>query len=420
MSAYRWASRAAYLPAAPLLRARAGRTPRGFLAGRLGLEAGEPLRPDLWIHAVSVGEVAVAEAVVAALDRRGGGLDIVVSCGTPAGWDRARDRLGGRCRVVGYPLDFPQVVARALRRLRPRVYAAVEAELWPNLLLSVRRSGARTVLLNGRISARSYPAYRRIRSLTRPLLQGFDRVCAISGRHAERLQALGAPPDRVVVTGNAKFEGLLDRPDPGAAAAVRSRLGVEGAVPVWVAGSLRKGEEGPALDAFCRLRGRWPGLVLCLVPRHLERVGRCHRAARRRGLEAVDWSRLPGKTAPVVVVDEIGPLFDLYGTARVAFVGGSLAPKGGQNLMEPAAWGCPVVYGPHTENFEDARAALDAAGGGMEVRDAGTLAAAVDRLLADPGRRDEMGRRARAALEGLAAGAAERQADVLLRALGPA
>ncbi|MEA1990883.1 MAG: glycosyltransferase N-terminal domain-containing protein [Thermodesulfobacteriota bacterium] len=395
----------------------------GMWSGRLGhlpnyIAATGP--QDLWLHAVSVGEVAVAEALVQAIDRRAPGIKILVSVTTPAGFARAMSSLGARCSVIPYPLDFPQIVRRMASEVRPRVYACLETELWPNLVGAVRQFGGKTVLLNGRISARSFPRYLRLLSITRPLLADFSKICAISDIHANRLAALGAPMDRIQVTGNAKFEGLLSRPDPDRVMGLRNRLKIEDSIKVLVAGSLRGGEEKEVVSAYYLLQSRWSDMIFFLVPRHLKKVSSIVSVLNKKNIPYQLWSEMEvnqRRTAKVVVVDVIGPLFDLYGLATAAFVGGSLVPKGGQNLLEPAAWGCPVIYGPHTDNFEEARITLESHGGGQEVNNGKDLAEAVNLLFEQPLKREERGRRGRSALEALAKGVATKQTDILLQVL---
>ncbi|HDH97786.1 MAG TPA: hypothetical protein ENF70_01445 [Deltaproteobacteria bacterium] len=395
----------------------------GMWSGRLGhlpdyVAATGP--QDLWLHAVSVGEVAVAESLVQAIDRRAPGLKILISATTPAGFARAMSSLGTRCSVIPYPLDFPQIVYRMATEVRPRVYACLETELWPNLISAVRQFGGKTVLLNGRISARSFPRYLRLLSITRPLLAGFSKICAISDIHANRLAALGAPMDRIQVTGNAKFEGLLSRPDPDRVIGLRNRLGIEDSIKVLVAGSLRGGEEKEVISAYDLLQPCWSDMIFFLVPRHLKKVSSIVGILNKKSIPYQLWSELEVKqrrTAKVVVVDVIGPLFDLYGLATAAFVGGSLVPKGGQNFLEPAAWGCPVIYGPHTDNFEEARITLESHGGGQEVNNWKDLAEAVNLLFKEPLKREKRGRKGRRALEDLAKGVATKQTDILLQVL---
>ncbi len=398
----------------------------GMWHGRLGhtAEGFASAGPhDLWIQAVSVGEVAVAEAIIAAIEKKAPALKVLVSSSTPAGYARALSSIGRRCPVIPYPLDFPQVVRRITAAVRPSVYACLEAELWPNLIRSVRRMGARTVLMNARISARSFPRYRMFRPVFRPVIAGFSRICAISEVHAARLAELGADRERIVVTGNAKYEGLLSRPSEARREALRKRLGIGEETPVLVAGSLRKGEERYLVQVSVHLKDRHPDLVIFLVPRHPKRVPSFVKALDSAGLGYQNWSSIEMegvRKSDLVLVDVIGPLFDLYGLATAAFVGGSLVPKGGQNLMEPAAWGCPVISGPHTENFEEARRSLEGSGGGIFVEDIEEMESSLDGILRSRERRESMGQAARLALEGLSQGSATRQAEILLHVLGEA
>jgi len=223
-----------------------------------------------------------------------------------------------------------------------------------------------------------------------------------------------------LVTGNAKFEGLLSRPDPDRKIGLRNRLSIEDSIKVLVAGSLRGGEEKEVIDAYDSLQSRWSDMIFFLVPRHLKRISSIVSMLNRKSIPYQLWSDLEvnqRRTAKVIVVDAIGPLFDLYGLATVAFVGGSLVPKGGQNLLEPAAWSCPVIYGPHTDNFEEARITLESHGGGQEVNNGKDLADAVNLLFEEPLKREEQGRKGRNALEDLAKGVATKQTDILLQVL---
>ncbi len=425
LKAYEKLSGAVYVLARPFLEAWSRWEGEGMWAGRLGHVPPElvALGPqDIWLQAVSVGEVSVAEAMVRALDclLPGRHLRILLSSTTPAGFARAMSSLGERCSVIPYPLDFPQVVQHLVQQLKPRVYASLETELWPNLLQAMRLSGSKTVLLNGRISVKSFPRYMRLKSMVAPLLSGFSRICAISEVHAERLKALGAPEERISVTGNAKFEGLLTRPNSSRVDALRERLNIPVSSKVFVAGSLRSGEESQVIRVYLDLQKQWPKMVFFAVPRHPGLVPELEKRLRSEKISYVLWSKLDlGETrsADVVVVDVIGPLFDLYGLATAAFVGGSLVPRGGQNIMEPAAWGCPVFFGPHMDNFEEAKAFMERYEGGITVNDGADLSRHVRDIFQDETMRGKMGRAALRALKELSRGAATRQAQALLEVL---
>jgi 3-deoxy-D-manno-octulosonic-acid transferase len=391
---------------------------------RLGLYRDlAPARPGprVWLQAVSVGEVQVAWAVARALWRRLPQVQLTVSASTDTGLARARELFGPRAAVAPFPLEAPWAVAAAWRKIRPQVYASVETELWPNLLAFLQARGVELLLLNGRISPRSFPRYRRLGGLAARMLRRFSRLSMITAADAGRAVALGADPARVGVDGNAKYAGLAERARPGEARALAGRLALAGA-PLLVAGSVRSGEEAPVLEAFARLGRRRPEAVLAVAPRHVERAGRWLEACRARGLEARLWSSLDDARfrrpeTKVVVVDAMGVLMPLYGLAAGALVGASLAPLGGQNPLEPAAWGLAVAHGPDMADFADAAEALEAAGGGARVAGPEELAAFWDRAL--EGGLEEAGRAARATalrFSGAAEAAAGHLAEALERA----
>ena len=376
------------------LRERWGHLPAGVDSGG---------RPSIWIHAVSVGEVQAARTLIAGLRDRYPGHRLWLSTTTRTG----RAVAAGIEAVDGlfyFPLDLPPAVDRVLDRVRPVLFIAVDTELWPNLLRRCARRGVRTVLVNGRISDRSYPRYRLVRRWFRRVLADMDRCCAQSDESARRLVDLGAPAERVVVTGNLKFDALpapRPGPAPGDGDLLRA-LGVAADRPVLVAASTHPGEERPVLDAFRRLRVRAPGLVLVLAPRHPERGAEAAALAAKRGLAAVRRSRPPDDGAggaDVVVLDTVGELPALFRVATVVFVGGSLVPAGGHNVIEPASWGRPVVFGPHMENFAEIAELFLANRAARRVASVGELAPVLAGLLADPRRRAELGTAARSLVE---------------------
>jgi 3-deoxy-D-manno-octulosonic-acid transferase len=360
--------------------------------------------PRLWIHAVSVGEVGVAGALVTALDRVWPDIDIVLSTMTPQGQELARGRFATRAHPIYFPLDFLGPVRRALRHLRPDVVVCLETELWPNFLGEAQRLGIPTVLLNGRISARSFPRYRKLRWLLAPLLRGFAGLAMISAADAERIIAMGAPAERVAVTGNMKGAGLLERAQLNRAEALRRRLHIASDQPVLVAGSIRDRELTWLPEVFLELAKGRPELVGIFAPRHLNRLARLEDWFRRHSLPFQRYSCLADgrevRGAPVILVDGVGDLFDLYGAGDLTFCGGSLVPLGGQNILEPAAWGKAVFYGPHMENFVEERRLLEEGGCGISVRSRDELLERMAHHLAHLGELRVTGGKARAALEG--------------------
>lgn len=382
------------------IRGRFGRLPDGLPAGR-----------PLWIHAVSVGEVKAARPLVERLRAEHPDVPLVLSTGTLTGQDTAR-RAFPELYVFPLPLDLPWVVARVLRRIDPRLIVLLELEVWPGWMRLADAAGVPQVIVNGRVSASSFRSYRRLRWW----LPEFDRIALAAAQdetYAERIRELGVPADRVVVTGNLKHD-LARGVDDAAAAELAAELGLRGGRPVFVAGSTHDGEDGPCVEAWLQLGG---GELahLVLVPRHLDRLKDIQKLLKRLG---VAWT-LRSECGPqrpadhVLLVDTMGELETFFALADVVFLGGSLVPVGGHNVLEPAAAGRPVLVGPWTETCEREAGILAAAGGLQAVDDAAGLAEALGPLLRDPALAAERGARAREAVEGLAGAAA---ADVALLA----
>ncbi|MDG4552305.1 MAG: lipid IV(A) 3-deoxy-D-manno-octulosonic acid transferase [Candidatus Contendobacter sp.] len=367
-------------------------------AERFGFVPAAPSTGCLWLHAVSVGETRAALPLIRALLERYPGLPLLVTTTTLTGSRQVRAALGERVGHVYAPYDLPGAVTRFLRRTRPRLAVIMETELWPNLLRQCAVAGVPVLIANARLSERSARGYGWVGWLTAVMLRDITLVAAQAEADAERFRALGAP--RVRVTGNLKYDLTLpdDLPERGWRLR-REWLGESR--PVWIAASTHAGEDEHVLEAFARLRARWPELLLFLVPRHPERFDAVAALCRQRGFDVVrrseQRSRAPDTT--VFLGDSMGELLLFYAAADLAFVGGSLVPTGGHNVLEPALLGLPVLFGPQMFNFTEASERLLAAKAAWRVADAVELAAAVDRLLADPELRQGAGQRGRAVVE---------------------
>jgi len=389
-----------YLPVLAFKRLR----PDGYarsLGQRLGrLGEGLPREPRCWIHAVSVGEAATAVPLVEAITRRWPQLGIVMTTVTPTGARIVADRLAGRAVHRYFPIDLPGPVRRALDAVNPRFFLCMETELWPNLLRALAARGVPSMIANGRISDRSFRRYRLVRFFTARMLTHVRVLAMQSEEDARRIIALGARPERVVVTGNIKSD--LIPPEGGGDALWQRLLGLDDGEPVWVAGSTHRGEEAIVLDVYLRLRARVPTLTLVLAPRHPERVAEVERLVRERRLQPVRRSGLPKSQArgAVIIVDTVGELAQIYRVASIVFVGGSLAPTGGHNMLEPALLRKPVLFGPHTTNFRESAELLLEAGGALVVRDGAELEAHMATLLVDAERCRLMGEAAFKAVAG--------------------
>jgi 3-deoxy-D-manno-octulosonic-acid transferase len=379
---------------------RTGRYRRGLGAKLFGLShrlssSGRPV----WFHGVSVGEIHLLREVIATFRRLHPDQPCVVSTTTDAGHDEAR-RCFPDLAVFPYPLDFSWAVDRTLRQVDPALIVLAEGELWPNFLLAARRRGVPVAVINGRMSPRSGARYRRLRWLTGPLFDCISLYAAQTQEYAGAVRSLGAAADRVHVTGSVKYDGCTsDRRNPRTEE-LRQLLDVKADDLVWVAGSTMAPEEEIVIGVYQRAREAHPNLRLFLAPRQRDRFNEAAEVLRRAG---VPFVRRTGLTAPiadrimVVLVDTIGELGALWGLADVAFVGGSLdGRRGGQNMIEPAAYGAAVVFGPHVWNFKEPAARLIEHGAARQVKDAGEFELAVHRLLADAKERARMGAAARA------------------------
>lgn len=386
------------LPALAWLMVRALRqTGRPDLsAARLGFVPRRDDRP-LWFHAASVGEVQALLPLVKALAQAEPELPLQFTTFTAAGGQRLRAALGGDAAISVVPLDLPPCARAFVARLRPRALVVIETELWPNLLLECTAAGVPFAFVSARLSERSAERLDFFQPFLAWALGPARAVLTQSGADALRLRALGAPGARTRIVGNVKWDLALEPAIADAGLAFKRE--VLGGRPALVAGSTRDGEEPLVLEAFAKLRAADPQLALVLAPRHPERADAVAAACGAARLECVRRSsgtRLGD--APVLILDTLGELGRWYAAGEVAFVGGSLLPYGGHNLLEPAALGLPVLAGPHQENAPEVAARLAEAGGLKVVKDPTELAAAAGALLADPGESAAMGGRARSAV----------------------
>lgn len=422
-AAYAGLSAGAFLSIYPLywLKTRGSEEARIVFSQRMGCYseaqvAGISGFPRIWLHAVSVGEVRAAQAVITALTRRLPDAAIVLSTATQHGQRAAREMTGSRATCLFAPLDFSISVRRALKTLQPQVLVCLETEIWPNWLMTAHRLDIPTAIVNGRISARSIRSYRRVRPLMRCVLERVSAFSMIHEADAGRLMELGAPPDKISVNGNAKFDLLLEKMEHVDLEDLKHRYGVAEGRIVFVAGSTRGEEPRIVLNSYQQVRARFPGALLILVPRHVEKASKIKDYVISKGVTCQLRSELehPGetRTASVVVVDVMGELQSLYGIATVVFCGGSIAPLGGQNILEAAAWGKPVFYGPSMEDFPDAKELLEKNSAAVEVADGKELTEKILFYLSNPGTAESLGNRARQ-VSLSCGGAAERHAEII-------
>jgi 3-deoxy-D-manno-octulosonic-acid transferase len=364
----------------------------------------------IWVHAVSVGEVMAAHPLIRELRKRYPGRKLILSTVTVTGNFTAKKRVPEADAVFYFPFDYPWVVRRVIRIINPAIVLIAETELWPNFFRELKRQGIPSALINGRISPRSYGNYLKFKVLFTRVFEQVTLFCMQSDEDAARIKDIGAPPERVLVTGNLKFDQKIS-------SVQAPPIDIAAGRKVITAGSTHRGEEDILLEIFTRLRKKYPDLVLIIAPRHPERFDEVCGLITNAGYECQRRTRLKGLVQDVVLLDTIGELRAFYGACDIAFVGGSLVKVGGHNLLEPAAMKKPVIFSRYMFNFKDISEALIEAGGGFMVRDKEELYAKLDNLLSNKELSTSLGEKA---FEVIAAnsGATARTIDAVHRLIG--
>lgn len=389
----------------------------------------ESTGPCVWLHAVSVGEVLLLRTIISELNSRRPDVEVWISTTTHTGHAVAQEKYPD-CRVFYYPLDFTWAVRNALRRVRPDVIGLAELELWPNFIRAAAAHGATLLLINGRLSERSFRGYNRIGFLIRDVLQRFDGIGVQNDEYRERFIALGARPESVVTTGSVKFDGVAGEPDRDRIRTLRRELQIGEHERVLVAGSTHAPEESIVLEAYQSLLPSHPDLRLIIAPRHQERFDEVAQFIEQRGFtvqrrsasqsgSGTAFSGAPAAAAsrpPVLLLDTLGELSTIWSLAEVAFVGGSLCRRGGQNMLEPCAYGAATLCGPNTWHFRQIVKQLIAADGLTVVADEADMQRTIAHYLQHRDEARLLGARARAVVRSQQ-GATERTADMLLQAL---
>ena len=375
-----------------------------------------------WVHAVSVGEVNSIRPLIDALNLKSSQL--CISTTTETGQRLARQLFRNRARIFYFPLDWTWLCRKYLRSLDPAAVLVVETEIWPGFIVAAHELGVPLVLINGRISDRSFARYRYFRRPLRPFLQQLDHLCMQSPQDRDRIVELGSVASRTCSVGNLKYDYSLD-PDPGQAALTRRIRSLFGTDPIWVCGSTREGEEEQLLDAFHEIKPEYPHLRMVLAPRHPRRSAEISDLLRHRGLAHLKRSSLNGfqdggspVRPEVLVLDTIGELAHVYELALVVFVGGSLVTWGGHNIIEAAHFGKPILVGPHMHNFREMARTFLEGDAALQVRNSEDLARRLRELLGNVAARRGLGQNARRILRDNR-GAVGRTARIVGEYLGP-
>ncbi|MEK6744585.1 MAG: 3-deoxy-D-manno-octulosonic acid transferase [Nitrospirota bacterium] len=354
---------------------------RGGISQKLGrvrkgvLRVLNNTRP-IWVHAVSVGEVMAAHPLIRDLRKKYPNRKFILSTVTVTGNYTAKQRVPEADAVFYFPFDYPWIVRRVIRIINPAIVLVAETEIWPNFFRELRRQGIPSALINGRISPRSYGNYLKFRGFFTQVFDNVTLFCMQSEEDAGRIRDIGAPADKIRVTGNLKFDQKIPTTQQQPVSIAPGRK-------VITAGSTHRGEEAILLEIYSRLRKRYPDLVLIIAPRHPERFDEVSGLITSAGYECQRRTRLKGPVRDVVLLDTIGELRAFYGLCNIAFVGGSLVKVGGHNLLEPAAMKKPVIFSSYMFNFKEISEALIRSGGGIMVKDKDELYGKIDNLLAD-------------------------------------
>lgn len=389
---------------------RFGFYPRGLLPG--------PGSPRIWLHGASAGDLLALSPMIDRLRARFPEAKVIVSTMTNTGHLMAIERLKRNIDAVIYaPWDLFGSTRRAVAAMKPDLLVLEYTEIWPNLIRAAHASGASVALTNGRFSPRHLKRYRMLFNLIGNPLHDIDLFLMREDDEAERVLSLGAPEDRVLVTGNTKFDALVPLSQAVEDHALRDALGVRAGDRVWIAGSTHEGEEELLFSVYKKLITETPDLFMVIAPRYLERAARVVQLAREAGLRVGLRSNGNQERAPVIVLDTIGELARAYRLATIVFVGGSFTTRGGQNILEPAAQGKPVLFGPHMENFHDSVQVL-VGRGGIQVKDEEHLVRVMSDLFSRPESIDSLGALARNAVRQIS-GASDRNVDALAALLSP-
>lgn len=396
---------------------------RRHLKERLGVFPPEVMRclkgrPRIWMHAASLGEVKVAASIVKTLRRMMPGCTVIVSTVTEHGRKLARETFVEDIPVIYAPVDFVGSIRKALFSVRPDVMVFVETEIWPAWLFETHRLGIKTALVNGRISVRSIGRYLKLRPFFSDVLKNVDAFSMIRAGDAEHITAMGADPQKIEINGNAKYDLLGTTVDPDIESEMREVLNLDDSDKVFIAGSTRNGEEALLLDAYEKILKEFPDTLLIIAPRHIERIQGIEALIEKRGLRHQLWTDIgknkAKRTEQVIIINAFGELFKIYSVGTLVFCGGSLVPLGGQNPLEPAAWGKAVFYGPSMENFMDAKWLLETNRAGIPVSSPEMLAEKAVWFLIHPEALKAYGERGRTAVQ-KNKGAGEKHARVIMR-----
>lgn len=376
-----------------------------FRAGIIDKSLQENLTPGkkrVWIHAVSVGEINGITSFVRELKKDLPEVDIIISTITATGQQVARENIQEASLFLYLPFDFFWAARRIMKIIKPHIFVTVETEIWPNMLREAKKNGAKVLMINGRISPRSVDKYRRVKPFISQVLKNYHLMSMIMSHDGERIKSIGAEEEKVVINGTSKYDDLVQKVKQGTRDKVYKVLNIDESKKIFIAGSTHEGEEEIILKVYKRLVKQYHNLLMIIVPRHIKRGQEIKKLAEEMGFSAILKTDIDmGKSRvdqKVIIINTIGELFDIYSIGDIIFCGASLVPRGGQNILEPAVWGKPVIYGPSMDDFIDACDLLEDAGAGIQIDGPDELYKQAINLISDENSWKEMGEKARKAV----------------------
>ncbi|MEI6124924.1 MAG: 3-deoxy-D-manno-octulosonic acid transferase [Pseudomonadota bacterium] len=376
----------------------------------------EPLSRPVWIHAVSVGEVMAAVPLIKEIKKRYPGMPVLLSTVTETGNLTARRNLKNVDRVIFFPFDYPFIVKKVISRIKPIAFVTLETEIWPNFLHELKRQGIPSMIISGRISSRSFKSYNFFRFFFKRVLANISFFCMQTTKDAERIMRMGAAPENVITAGNIKFDQQVPPITPGEQEAIYRELKIKKKQHVFIAGSTHRGEEDIILDVFREIKKKFPDTILILAPRHPERFDEVEALLKQSAIPFVRKTALTNNPAAIppdiVLLDTIGELSKIYSLGTIVFIGGSLVPVGGHNVLEPAVFNKPVIFGNFMGNFAEIAKILKRKKAALQVSSGEELAAQALSLFENPELCRQIGETAFQVIENNS-GAVSKSTDIL-------
>ena len=378
---------------------------KDYFSRKLALDLPESEKNEkrIWIHALSVGEVLSTRPLINAIKKKYPEKPVVLTVKTSQGMEVAKKELAGEVDDLFYmPLDYRGAIARIVKAVNPGIFLLVETDIWPGLISYLKTSGIKIILINGRVSPRTFRGYKRFRFYFKRVLNDIDLLLMQSDLDSSRIKSIGALSNKVKTTGNIKFDQQWTPMDKEEHERWMTLLGLNSGSKIFVAGSTHEGEEEPIIKTYKELTEKFPELVLIMAPRKLDRVDAIESMGKSMGLKIMKRTELEDKKTQnynILILDTIGELGRIYGLSSISFVGGSLVPIGGHNLLEPASFGCPVLFGEHTHNFVLMSELLLENGGGIRIKGQENLYKILNDLFSNPATSDKIGRNAKKFVE---------------------